>query len=240
MSLQLGHIEVDRTRSMRDQLYRILRDCILTGQIKPGEIIDEKAIAAQIRVSRTPVREAVKRLSDEYLVEIIAQSATRAALLEMDHLREAFLIRRALECESAAQAALRWSKRHDMTLQAIVARQRRAIDAQRYPDAIALDDRFHRHIALISRLRRLWHTIEVSKAQLDRLRHIMLPKTGEGETTLQHHQCIILALRTQDPVAASDAMKSHLDIAFGSAVRMLSQSGLEFPIQPKPGGRQRL
>jgi DNA-binding GntR family transcriptional regulator len=120
-----------------------------------------------------------------------------------------------------------------------VSHQRQAIESHRFIEAIALDDRFHRHIALISKLRRLWHTIEVSKAQLDRLRHIMLPKTGEGETTLQHHELVIQALQTMDPVKASAAMRTHLDMAFNSAIDMLSQSSLDFPLQPKPGGRQK-
>ncbi len=64
---------------MRDQIYPLVRRMILTGAIKPGEVIDEKAIAAQLNVSRTPVREAVKKLSDENLVEVVAQSGTRAA-----------------------------------------------------------------------------------------------------------------------------------------------------------------
>ncbi|RPH69618.1 MAG: GntR family transcriptional regulator, partial [Hyphomicrobiales bacterium] len=63
---------------LRDQIYPIVKMLILTGAIRPGDIIDEKNIAAQLNVSRTPVREAVKRLSDEHLVEVIAQSATRA------------------------------------------------------------------------------------------------------------------------------------------------------------------
>ena len=62
---------------MRDQIYPLVRRMILTGTIKPGEVIDEKDIAAQLKVSRTPVREAVKKLSDENLVEVIAQSPSR-------------------------------------------------------------------------------------------------------------------------------------------------------------------
>lgn len=239
MSLQLAHIQLDRSRSMRDQLYRVLRSCILTGKIKPGELIDEKGIAAQIKVSRTPVREAVKRLSDEYLVEIIAQSATRAARLDLDHIREAYLIRRALECESAAQAATGSTSRHEKMLRAIVERQARAIEQGRFIDAIALDDRFHRYISRITGLSRLWHTIEVSKAQLDRVRHIMLPKSGEAEATLKHHGLIIDAVMSGDSAAAAAAMRKHLDIAFSSALRMLEQTDLDFPPQPKPGGRQK-
>ena len=68
MSFNFSRSRLDRSRPMRDQIYPLVRRMILTGVIKPGDIIDEKAIAAQLEISRTPVREAVKKLSDEHLV----------------------------------------------------------------------------------------------------------------------------------------------------------------------------
>ena len=56
---------VERTRPLRQQIYDIVRRRILTGELAPGMAIDEKAIAVKLGVSRTPVREAVKKLSDE-------------------------------------------------------------------------------------------------------------------------------------------------------------------------------
>ena len=63
MSYDLSSVRLDRSRPLREQIYPMVRTLLLTGAIKPGEVIDEKAIAAQLHVSRTPVREAVKRLS---------------------------------------------------------------------------------------------------------------------------------------------------------------------------------
>lgn len=199
----------------------MVRDLILTGAIKPGEIIDEKAIAARLSVSRTPVREAVKRLADERLVEVAAQSATRAAKLDRKEIEESFLIRRALEMESAAQAALRMTQDFADRLADILNLHARAIERRQYADAITRDDEFHRTISEISNLPRLWRTIEISKAQLDRCRHMMLPRTGEGETTLEHHRAIIRALNSGDPGAAAAAMKAHLDVAYTSTVAVL-------------------
>ena len=85
--------------------------------VRPGEVIDEKAIAAQLDVSRTPVREAVKRLSDEHLVDVVAQSGTRASRMDRKAIDESFLIRRALEMESAAQAATNMNQEHADRLQ---------------------------------------------------------------------------------------------------------------------------
>ena len=226
MSFDLSALRLDRSRPLRDQIYPMIRGLILTGVIAPGEVIDEKAIAAQLLVSRTPVREAVKRLVDEHLVDVVAQSATRAARMDRKEIEEAFLIRRALEMESAAQAALHMRQEHADLLHDILARHERAVDRRQYVEAIAQDDAFHRAITEISDLPRLWSTIEISKGQLDRCRHMMLPRAGQAEATLEQHREIIRALNSHDPAKAAAAMKAHLDAAYRSTVAVLDGPGL--------------
>jgi GntR family transcriptional regulator, rspAB operon transcriptional repressor len=171
MPFALSNTQIDRRRPLREQIYAIVRTLILTGSIKPGELIDEKAIAAQLSVSRTPVREAVKKLSDEHLVEVVAQSATRAARIDRHEIEESYLIRRALEVESASQAASRITQEHTDRLSDILHAHGRALERRQFVEAIKADDEFHAHIAMISNLPRLWKTIEISKAQIDRCRH---------------------------------------------------------------------
>lgn len=226
MAFDLSTLRLDRSRALRDQIYPMVRGLILTGAIKPGEVIDEKAIAAQLNVSRTPVREAVKRLSDEHLVDVVAQSATRAAKIDRKEIEESFLIRRALEMESAAQAAVHMSQEHADLLHDILARHERAVERRHFAEAIAQDDAFHRAITDISNLPRLWGTIEISKAQLDRCRHLMLPRAGQAEATLEQHREIIRALNSHDPAKAAAAMKAHLDAAYRSTVAVLDGPGL--------------
>jgi DNA-binding GntR family transcriptional regulator len=206
MTFDLSSLRIDRSRPLREQIYPMVRSLILSGAIGPGEVIDEKAIAAQLSVSRTPVREAVKRLSDEHLVEVIAQSGTRAARVDRKAIEESFLIRRALEMESAAQAARLMRQEHADRLHDILARHARAIDRRQFADAIIRDDEFHRAISEISDLPRLWSTIEISKAQLDRCRHMMVPRAGQAEATLEQHREIIRALNSGDPEKAAVAV----------------------------------
>lgn len=206
---------------MRDQIYPLIRRMILSGDIKPGEVIDEKLIAAELDVSRTPVREAVKKLSDENLVEVIAQSATRASRLDPQEIEEAFLIRRALEAESAAQAAKRMTPVHVDRLEDILLLHTRALERKRFVEAIERDDDFHKYIAHISKLPRLWRAIEISKGQLDRCRHMMVPRSGEGEMTLEKHRAIIAALKSGEPDRAAQAMRDHLETAYSSTKLVL-------------------
>lgn len=226
MPVDLSTLRLDRSRPLRDQIYPLVRGLILTGIIRPGEVIDEKAIAAQLDVSRTPVREAVKRLSDERLVDVVAQSGTRASKMDRKAIEESFLIRRALEMESAAQAATHMTQEHADRLHDIIARHERAVEKRQFVEAIARDDEFHRAITEISDLPRLWSTIEISKAQLDRCRHMMLPRAGQAEATLEQHREIIRGLNSRDPARAAATMKAHLDAAWRSTTAVLDGPGL--------------
>jgi GntR family transcriptional regulator, rspAB operon transcriptional repressor len=221
----LSRTKLDRRRPMRDQIYPLIRDLILTGTIKPGDAIDEKSIATQLSISRTPVREAVKKLSDEHLVDVVAQSGTRAARVDAKEIEQAYLIRRALEIESAAQAALHMSDSYAESLNDILGLHERSLEQHKFVKAIALDDNFHRQIAQIAELPRLWHMIEISKAHLDRCRHMLLPRAGEAAATLEQHRAIIRALNTKKPDAAREAMRHHLDTSYAGIAKMLAEIG---------------
>jgi GntR family transcriptional regulator, rspAB operon transcriptional repressor len=219
----LSRTRLDRRRPMRDQIYPLIRDMILTGVIKPGDAIDEKAIAAQLSISRTPVREAVKKLSDEHLVDVVAQSGTRAARIDYAEIEQAYIIRRSLECESAFLAARHMNASHAETLRDILRLHERTLGQRKFVAAISVDDSFHRAIAMIAGMPRLWHMIDISKAHLDRCRHMLVPRAGEAAVTMQEHKAIVAALETGDPAAAREAMRNHLDTSYRKIALMKTE-----------------
>lgn len=217
----LPETRLDRTRPLREQVYAVLRETILTGALGPGAPLDEKAIAARLQVSRTPVHEAVKKLADESLVEVRAQSGTTVAPLDRRQIEQAHVIRRALEGESAQHAAARITPVWLNRLEDIQLLHAAAIERRAFADAIAQDDAFHRTIAEISGYPMLWRTIEISKAQLDRCRHLTIPLEGRGPATLAEHAAIVAALRRGDPEASAAAMRAHLDGAQAKTLEFL-------------------
>jgi len=227
MNTAIDRFRLDRQRPLRDQIYGLIRGLILSGDIEPGEVIDEKQIAAKLAISRTPVREAVKKLSDEHLVDVVAQSGTRASKIDRREVEQAFLIRRALEMETASQAAPRMNDAHTDALSDILMLHARAIEQKKTVIAIQTDDAFHRYIAEISDLPRLWRAIEISKAQLDRCRHIMLPRSGEGEATLEQHRQIIRSLNSKDAERARIAMAQHLEKAYDNTVKAMNSGEIK-------------
>jgi GntR family transcriptional regulator, rspAB operon transcriptional repressor len=213
--------QIDRARPLREQIYGMIRRLILTGQFAPGLVIDEKAIASNLGVSRTPVREAVKKLSDENLVDVKAQSATAIAPIDRKLIHESFLIRRALEVESIGIAAARMTKLHEEQLEELYFLHEHAIERRRYVDAIARDDAFHKYISEISDLPRLWQAIEISKAQLDRCRHLTVPRPGQAQATLVQHRLIIEALIQRDEARSRQTLSEHLEKAYQGIVSFL-------------------
>lgn len=212
--MDISHLasnRLDRARPLRDQIYTLLRQLIVTGELAAGETVDEKAIAAGLNVSRTPVREAVRKLLDEQLVDVRAQSGTTVTQIDRHQIEEAYLIRRALESESAALAATKMGEEDGHRLEDLVMLHAAALSRHRYAEAIALDDAFHQAIADICGYPRFWRAIEISKAPLDRCRHAMIPRDGEGEATLAEHRAILAALVARDPETARQAMRAHLD-----------------------------
>ncbi len=233
MELSIDSFSPERSMTLGEQVYQILRRQIVTGKAKPGEIIDEKELAASLNISRTPVREAVKRLSDENLIDVVSQSGTRVSQLVFREIEEAYLIRKALECESAAQAAARMSKAHEKALSEIMNMHFAELKDKNFNRALELDDQFHQYIASISNLQRLWQMVAISKGQLDRCRHLLLPVVGEARKTMEYHQYVFERLVSGDGEASRQAMGEHLDYAFSVAQKKLKGRDLSFPIEKK-------
>lgn len=220
----LPEVCLDRTRPLRDQVYSVLRELIITGRLSPGAPVDEKGIAAWLRVSRTPVHEASKKLSDERLVTVRAQSGTTVSRLDRHEIEQSHVIRRALETEAAHHAAARVSEDWLNRLEDVQLLHAAALERRGFVDAIRQDDAFHRIVAEMSGYPMLWRAIEISKAQLDRCRHLTVPIEGRGEATLHEHEAIIGALRRGDPAASREAMRAHLDGAYAKTLDYIEQA----------------
>ena len=211
---------LNRTLPLRDQIYQFIRTMIVSGQMRPGEAINEVAIAEQLGVSRTPVREAVKRISDEGLVNVFAQTGTFVAPISLREMEEAYVIRSALEMESARRAATKITPSHIETLEDNIAAHELAISRKKYAEAIRLDDVFHKTIADINDFQMLWRAVDISKAQMDRGRYLSIPKPGYGEITIQQHRQILKALQRHDGAASATAMREHLNTSLRNALEV--------------------
>src|SRR3954454_12640945 len=110
-------------------VYAALRDAIIATELEPGRQVSENEVAEKLGVSRTPVREAVAKLRDDQLVEVVPQLGTFVSRISVAGVDDAQFLREALECSAVRLAAVRVDKDDVATLRALIARQESARDA---------------------------------------------------------------------------------------------------------------
>ena len=197
------------------RIHADLRAELVALKRRPGEVVSEAEIALAYGVSRTPVREAILKLSDEGLVEIFPQSGIFVSRIPLSALPEAIIVRKALEATTARLAAGLATTSQILSLQAILQRQREA-DAADDRDAFhQADEHFHATIADVAGYPGIWTLIQQVKVHVDRFRQLTLPQKGRMTQVIAEHEVVLAAIEAHDPAAAGIAMEKHLERLLG-------------------------
>lgn len=196
------------------QIYGILRRAIVMLEMKPGSPVSEKVICAAYNVSRTPVREAVQKLAEEGLVNVIPHSGTYVSKISYKSAEEGFVIRRALEIEGVRRAAHNPTEASIAALDSIISKTRQIIEDELFDSYIEADDALHSTIAGMSGMTRLWKFISMAKVDLDRMRQLSAPVPGHLELVTEQHAQIVDAIKRGNPDHAELTMRIHLDSSF--------------------------
>ena len=194
-----------------------LRDEIVGMVLMPGTPLRDAVLCDRFGTSRTPVREALIRLGEEGLVDIVPQSGTFVSRIPVDAIPEAVLVRQALEgvtVEAAARVAGDGLQGLDRALDA-----QRALATRRDTSGFhEADEAFHEAIALLAGHPNIWRLLRQVKVQLDRARRLTLPALGRMDQVVAEHQAIRDAVAVGDAAAARHAMTLHLSIVLPDVV----------------------
>lgn len=202
-----------------------LRNAILDVSLLPGTPLSEKALIERYGTSRTPVREALIKLSQEGLVEIIPQSGTFVGRIPLAELPEAVVVRQALEV-AAVRYAIASAQSADIALlaQAIVEQKAFAERGDRV-GYHAADERFHEILSQVAKHPALWRMAAGVKVQIDRCRRLTLPVAGRMDIVIREHRAILDAISMRDEARAVAAMTAHLAAVIPDATALSA----EFP-----------
>jgi DNA-binding GntR family transcriptional regulator len=192
------------------QIYERLRRAITTLVMLPSEALSEQDLAQQLGVSRTPVREALIRLADEGLIDILPQRGSFVAPIRLSDVEEAQFIREALEVSVVQKLAGHASDGFLAAVRANLAMQAKAVAEGDRELFLELDESFHRSLCEEAGLPRSWRVIQVVKLQMDRVRYLSLPEPGHLETLLAQHREIFDAIETGQARQAGTRMAAHL------------------------------
>ena len=198
----------DRTSSAtRGKVYSSLREAIVGGEFEPGRRLSENELAERLGVSRTPVREALVRLRDDRLVEIVPQLGTFVTRIADGSVADAQFVREALECAAIRLAAEKATRADVKLLDALVTRQGQVSDHHQF---FVLDDEFHAALCELSGHGFVWTLSLRAKAHLDRVRHLSMLQPRYVQEMVAEHELVVRAIRRGDPEAAEDALRHHL------------------------------
>ncbi|HET8673179.1 MAG TPA: GntR family transcriptional regulator [Thermoleophilaceae bacterium] len=194
------------------QVYAALRDAIVRAELEPGRRLSENELAARLGVSRTPVREALARLRDERLVEIVPQLGTYVTRISPQAVADAQFVREALECAAIRRSAERASDEDVAALEDNLRAQERAQRAKDWDSLYLLDDQFHRVLCDASGHATVWLVSQRAKGHLNRVRRLSLPRASFIEEVIAEHRLVIDAVCAHDPDLAERELRQHLQL----------------------------
>lgn len=211
LSPGLGRLVADRRSPIWAQVYTLLRNRIAELRLLPGQNLSEKEISDVLGVSRTPVREAFIRLSEEGLVDIYPQYGTFVAPVRIPALMDAQFIRDSLECSIVKELA----KRPDATLIAkaeiLIAEQLRAVEAGDHSAFYQADEHMHEAFSVACGREGIWRFVQNAKVHVDRVRRLMLTRDLRFRSLVDEHAAILAAIAAGSPSTAAQAMHEHLE-----------------------------
>jgi GntR family transcriptional regulator, rspAB operon transcriptional repressor len=197
--------------STRDQVYSVLRENIISLELEPGRSISEKEISEMLQVSRTPVREAFVKLSQEELLEVFPQRGTFVSLIDLLHVEEARFIREHLERAAVRVACTNFSIENLYKLEANLTMQRLCVQEKNFTKMFELDEEYHYTIAHGAGKERIWAVIQQMNAHLNRIRMLSLAADYNWDLILEQHERIYTAIKDKKPDEADSVMEEHLN-----------------------------
>lgn len=194
-----------------DYAYQEIRHKIITKQLKPGQRLPEVSVAVQMGVSRTPVREALRKLSSEGLVVIIPNSGARLASPTAKEMEDTFVVREMLECLSVSVAAEKVQERHLRRMEELILDEIRSVEERSLEFYLEAYEGFHRTVAEASGNQILADYIENILARTNAYLVFFDPFYEQKDNpTIGEHKAILEALDKRDSALAVDLMRGHL------------------------------
>jgi DNA-binding GntR family transcriptional regulator len=208
---KLGPIQLDSYQPLREVVCETLRDAVRRGILQPGERLMEIQLAEDLGVSRTPVREAIRKLEMEGYVIMMPRRGTYVADLSIRDINEVFEIRTSLESLASGLAAERINEDELEKLQRLLVEIGAYIKSGDMDSIVRTDTEFHDLLYQASRNSRLVGIISNLREQLTRFRTTSMSFPGRLKATLEEHRKIVEAIAQGDEKAARKAAEHHME-----------------------------
>lgn len=219
----MSPLEPVKRQTLEESVYETVRDGIISGELRPGDPLVEAQLSADMGISKTPVREALIRLARDGLVVQELHRRSRVATPTPEDVRAACELRRWVEGEIAASAALNASPELLDTLDASIEDSRRALKRRDQRAWAAAIEVFTDRLIEYSGNRYAAELLERMRNILSLIANISQVAPGRRERSIDEHQAILDAIRTGDADAARRATFAHLDSIEADSLGALEQ-----------------
>lgn len=196
---------------LNQQVYSRLQEMILTGALRLGEQLDERAIAAELNVSRTPIREAIGQLVSEGIVEYRPYRGNYVRTFTVKQVNDLFQVRSALEALAIRLAMPKISQEVAHQIHCILDRVEAALDAGDLAAYSAADRDFHNTILHLTGNETLIDALDRLAFQIQMIRTIANQDPHVVERTHRERPRILAALEARDADLAAKLMEEHID-----------------------------
>ncbi|MDR1194295.1 MAG: GntR family transcriptional regulator [Peptococcaceae bacterium] len=204
-------VDFNSEKPLGEVVYEVLRTAIVKNHFKPGDRLMETELADEMAVSRTPVREAVRKLKAESYVVMTPRKGTYVAALSSQDVDDVFEIRAALEAMAAFQAARRASEDEIRGIRDCLEAEAVIWEGSDLEKTVEADIQFHSLLYRASRNKRVEDLINDLREQTHRLRSSTLSTPGRLRFALEEHRKIIDAIAAREPEAAWRAAQTHIE-----------------------------
>ena len=215
-------IDFNSSRPLGEIVYVAMREAIIKNQFKSGERLMETELADEMMVSRTPVREAVRKLQSEGYVVMLPRKGTYVTSLTIQDVNDVFEIRGALESMAAVLASERASEEEIADIKRFIDEEAVLWDSTDLARTIRSDIQFHSMVYRASKNTKIESLINDLREQTQRLRSSTLSRPGRLRFALAEHRQILAAIEARDAESAREASISHVERSRAVMLELLS------------------
>ena len=204
-------VKMDEFLPLRDVVFNTLRQAILTGDLKPGERLMEIHLANKLGVSRTPIREAIRKLELEGLVTMIPRRGAEVAQITEKSMNDVLEVRRAMDALCVELACERITEEALAALKSACDGFEQAVKTRDVKKIAQADVALHDIIVQATGNQRLVQLVNNLSEQMYRYRFEYIKDFSQHEKLVEEHRIIYESLVRKDKETASEAAKTHID-----------------------------
>jgi len=224
---RLVPVNLDSYKPLRELVLEAIREAIINGSLAPRERLMEIQLAEELGVSRTPVREALRKLELEGFIVMVPRKGAYVADLSFKDIADVFEIRAALESLAAGLAAERITDEEIEEMERSLVEKGDAINHNDHEKLVEVDTRFHETMYKSSRNDRLVTIINNLREQIQRFRSTSLSFPGRMQKSLEEHRSILEAIESRDIQLAKQLAQEHIENAENVLIDALKKEGLQ-------------